>query len=92
VNAKRIRKIIDLRRCVNLKDRLFSNKNCDIGIVSCFLPVVVEIESIDEECGWLVMVSVPHCAGRNFNRVIRILVISRTDLDDVGICSFQPIV
>ena len=48
----------NLPGCVDLVDRIFSDKDRDIGITSPFLPIVKEIEILQEEGGCLVTMEV----------------------------------
>jgi hypothetical protein len=88
----RIREIVYSRGSVNLEDGVFADEDSHIGVIRCFLPIIIEIEPIDEECGFFVVMSVLHRTSRNVDCVIGILIVSCADICDIRIGSLETVI
>ena len=71
--ARRIGVINDSTWSVDLVDGVFADEDGDVLVAGLLLPVVPVIEALEEERGFLVMVSIPHTALGYINGVVETL-------------------
>ena len=59
MNVSRVAEIDDMRRCVDLEDAVFSEKNSDASEVVRLLPIIIEVEVVNEVIRVFVMMRIP---------------------------------
>ena len=72
MNVGRIRKVDNVRGCIELEDGVFTDKYSDVLVTSGLLEIVPIVKLTEEKLWLLVMMSIPHTASRYIDCVVEV--------------------